>query len=115
MMNRDFYNAILAIDNIPADVREHAMHALDKMNEANARRSSKPSKKAIENEPVKASIVEYLGTVDSAIAADVAGACEISSSKASALLRQLVEGGQVVAKDDKRRKVYALASVGFGE
>ena len=63
----------------------------------------KPTKKQIENEGIKARIVELLTDHEPMQAKEVAAELELSSSQqASALLRQLVEAGTVEKVVEKR-------------
>ena len=66
-------------------VRDFAMEQIAKMDERNAIRSSKPTKTQLENEPIKAAIVEFLTGKDWTVASAVGEALEISTQKASAL------------------------------
>ena len=99
MMNsRDFYNFILS--NVSDDsVKEFATHKLAQMDATNAKRVSKSSKRAIENEPIKAKILTLVG--QGCTASEIAPKAEISVQKASALLRQLVADGELTAVDVK--------------
>ena len=112
MTNRDFFNSIASNENLSDELRTFASEAIAKMDARNAKRSSKPSKKALVNEPIKASIIEFLGTHTSAPAADIAAALDITTQKASALCRQLVENGLVDSaeiKIPKKGKVKAYS------
>lgn len=99
MMNsRDFYNFVLS--NVSDDsVKEFALHKLAQMDATNAKRVSKPSKRAIANEPIKAKILDIIG--QGCTASEIAPKLEISVQKASALLRQLVTDGTLTAIDVK--------------
>lgn len=90
MTNREFFNAILSAD-VADELRDYATAEIEKLDARNAQRKAKPSKTAIENEPIKVQIVEYLAGTDAhLVASDIAENLEISSAKASALCRQLV-------------------------
>lgn len=99
MMNsRDFYNYILS--NVSDDsVKEFATHKLEQMDNANARRVSKPSKRAVENAPIKENLRTLIG--EGCTASDIAPRAEISVQKASALLRQMVADGVLSVEDVK--------------
>lgn len=93
--SRDFYTAIINGTISEVEV-EYAKTAIEKLDAKNANRSSKPSKKAIENEPIKASILEMLMEKSEPITAmDIATALEISTQKASALCTQLANEGKI--------------------
>lgn len=95
------------------DVIEKATERLERLDVENEKRKNRVSKKAAENEPIKASILEVLGE-EPKTATVVGGEVGISTQKASALLRQLVESGSVVKTDVKvsgkgTQKGYTLA------
>lgn len=100
MTEREFLNSVIS-NNITEDTIKHAEDGIAKLNAKNAKRASTPSKTAIANEPIKAKIVEYLGQNGSATASDLSSALEISTQKASALARQLVESGTLTVTEVK--------------
>ena len=113
MTTREFLNAVIT-NQVTEDVVAFAKGTLVKLDERNAKRSSKPSKTAVANEPIKGKILAFLSTNDRVPAANVGTACEITTQKASALLRQLVEEGKVVSmevKIPKKGKVKAYTLV----
>ena len=112
MTNREFYTMV-ANGTLTEEVITKANEEIAKLDERNAKRASKPSKKSLENEPIKAKIVEFLAD-GSHLASEIASGCEISTSKASALCRQLVESGSLTVCDVKvkgkgTQKSYSLA------
>ena len=114
MTNREFFTAIASNSTLPAELVEFAEGAIVKLDKRNASRSSKPSKTAIANEPIKASIAEYVTAHANAIASEIAEACVISTQKASALCGQMVKDNILTAcmvKIPKKGKVraYSLA------
>lgn len=114
MTNREFFTAIASNTTLSAELIEFAKEAIDKLDKRNASRSSKPSKTALANAPIKASIVEYVTTHANALASEVAEACEISTQKASNLCRQLVEDNTFTVCEVKvpkkgKLKAYSLA------
>ena len=111
MTNREFYTAV-SKNEITADVMAFAATAIDKLDARNEKRSSKPSKTALANEPIKAQIAEFLGTRTNASAADIGLALDITTQKASALCRQMVEAGVLDVgemKIPKKGKVKAYS------
>lgn len=105
MTNREFLTAI-ANSSLSDELTTYANEQIIKLDMRNAARkakqSSKPSKTAIENEPIKASIMEFLSTQsEPMIAADIAENVKITTAKASSLLRQLVNDGKVVKSEVK--------------
>ena len=119
MTMRKFFEAVIAIDNAPADVVAKAEMEIAKMDAANAKRQSKPSKTAMANEPIKADIVNLLNEQGAMVASDIAKALTtdevtISTSKASALCRQLVADEVLTVTDVKVKgkgtvKQYSIA------
>ena len=112
MTQREFFTAVITSE-VSDELKLYATEAIAKLDARNAKRASKPSKKALENEPIKASIREFLGD-GSHLASEIASGCEISTSKASALCRQLVESGSLTVCDVKvkgkgTQKSYSLA------
>ena len=91
MTKRDFLTAI-ANGTINAEITEYASAELVKMDEANEKRKNKPSKKAEENAPIKAAILETL-TAEAQTASQIGAIVGVSHNKVSALARQLVAEG----------------------
>lgn len=116
MTNREFLTAV-ANSSLSDDLTAYATEQIAKLDMRNAMRrekqSSKPSKTAIENEPIKASIMEFLSAQsEPMIAADIAENVKITTAKASSLLTQLVKSGKVVkseVKIPKKGKVKAYS------
>ena len=116
MTNREFYTAIVN-GEMNEEIVAKATEEIAKLDARNAKRSSKPSKKSLENEPIKAKIAEYLGRTDEhdfATASEIATELEISTQKASALCRQMVSDGLLTVEDVKvkgkgTQKSYSLA------
>ena len=117
MTNREFLTAIANSTNLSSDLTDFATDQIAKMDARNEARkaSSKPSKTALANEPIKASIMAFLSQqTEPVIACTVAEGIGITTAKASSLLRQLVEGGKVVKSEVKIPKkgktaAYAVA------
>lgn len=113
MTTREFLNSIISA-NISDDVTAQAQAMIANLDKRNAKRASTPSKTAIANEPIKASIVDLFANGGSKTASEVAVALTITTQKASALLRQLVENGTLTSTEVKvpkkgKCKAYALA------
>ena len=112
MTNREFFTMV-ANGTLTEDVIVKANEEIAKLDARNAKRASTPSKKSLENEPIKASIREFLAS-GSHLASEIASGCEISVSKASALCRQMVGDGLLNVEDVKvkgkgTQKSYSLA------
>lgn len=114
MTKREFLQAVIATTT-EETIKEFAIEEIAKMDLRNESRHNRPSKTAIENEPIKKAIMEQLdGTFKTA--SEIAGLVEISTQKASALLRQLVEEEKVVATEIKvpkkgKQKGYRVAEI----
>ena len=113
MTKREFYEAVRASE-VSEEIAEFAKHELDMLDKRNAKRSSKPSAKQVENEAIKVKIVEFVTGCGGAVTSEIGAKLEISTQKASALCRQLVSEGKFdvseikVAKKGKQKR-YTLA------
>lgn len=100
---RAVYTTIQKCD-VPDWVRSWVDAELTKMDAANANRQSKPSKKEQENQPIKDGIFALLSEKGPMVASAIGEALEISTSKASALCRQMVEDGKLSVAEVKSPK-----------
>jgi hypothetical protein len=114
MTQREFYNAVINnqmdCTEITDEMVTFGKEAIAKLDERNAKRASKPSKTQIANEPIIKAITEVL-TSEPMLASKIAELCEISTQKASALVKK-VEGVQSVdvkVKGKGTQKGYFLA------
>ena len=106
MTKREFLNAVIALND--EVTTEFAKAEIEKMDARNASRKDKPSKKSVENEPVKARIAEVL-TDTPQTASEIASKVEISVQKASALLRQMeCKVTEVKVPKKGTQKAYSL-------
>lgn len=118
---REFFAGIVEGATITAEQEAFAKKAIEKLDERNKKRAATPSKTAIENAPIKEKIVEFLADKTTpVIATTIATEVGITTQKASALARQLVEEGKLVATEVKvakkgKVKGYALAPAPEGE
>lgn len=103
MTNREFYNAIVN-GTMNDEIKAFASEAIVKLDERNAKRNSRPSKTAIANEPIKAEILKLFVENEKLLASEVGTALNISTQKASALLRQLVESEKLSVSETKVAK-----------
>lgn len=99
MTRREFLNAIVN-GEMNEELKAFAAAEREKMDLANERRRNKVSKKAQENAPIKEAIVKAM-TDEPQTATVIGEAVGISTQKASALLRQLVDAGEVAKVDVK--------------
>lgn len=116
MTLREFYEAIVAKEEITdemVDIAIKKIEQIDKKNEyARNHKKTGNSKKAKENAEAKAKIEELMADGQERKAKDIAEVLGLSQQKVSALARQMVEDGVLVAKDEKVKggrlvKVYA--------
>ena len=110
---REFLTSIKAGAVITAEQEAFAAARIVKLDERNEKRKATPSKTAIANEPIKADIVKALEGKGPTPAAAIGTALGITTQKASALARQLVEAGtlevfEVKVKGKGKVKAYAL-------
>lgn len=114
MTYREMYENVIN-GTINEETVEMAKTALAKLDERNAKRASKPSKTAVANEPIKASIVEWLTANEGKhIASEIGAALNLTTPKASSLCGQMVKAGTLNAEEVKVPKVgkriaYSLA------
>lgn len=116
MTNREFYNAIIALD-VNDEIKDFAQSAIAKMDARNAKRTSKPSKRTVENEPVKEAILKVLAEGNPMTASDIGKTLEITTQKASGLCVRMVKDGLIGVEEVKIpkvgvRKVYGLVKEG---
>lgn len=108
MTNREMFTAIVE-GNVTDEVVAKAQEEIAKLDARNEKRKNTPSKKAIENAPIIEAIKGVL-TDEPMTASEIAEKVEISTQKASALLKQ-VEGvtvSEVKVKGKGTRKAYAV-------
>lgn len=126
MTKREFLQAVIALAEIEKnsdvkvkdftmkDIKIHAEEEITKLDMRNATRSSKPTKTQLENETIKQKIVDLLTEVgERYVASAIAERLEISTQKASALCRQLVESGKLQVEEVKvpkkgKQKAYSI-------
>ena len=118
MTTREFYNAVLSMENVPAEISEKAATLLSAMDKKNAERSSKPTKAQKENEALLPIVREVLTTAGHPITAS--GLLEAKPElknvqKCSSLLRILAKSGEVTSVEVKvkgkgKAKGYSLAN-----
>lgn len=108
MTNREFYQSIAALENIPAELVEFATEAISKLDHTNDLRKvaaqKKAAEKAAEKEPIRAALLEVMGGEDAPMTATMlieAAGIELKPASVPSLMRPLVEAG-VVGKVDMK-------------
>ena len=104
---REFLNAVITSE-MNTEMTEKAQALLASLDRKNSQRKAKPSKVAIANEPIKQAIVDYLTENGTKVASEVGVALNITTQKASALLRQLVEANVLKVEEVKVPKKGTL-------
>ena len=119
MTQREFFTAIVN-GTINPDIQAFATDAIRKLDERNAARASKPTKSQKANAPLMEEIRNFLADKKNVLAAEVAAHLDVTTQKASGLLKLLVDSGKVVAVEVKvpkqgKRKAYTLAIEAYAE
>lgn len=116
MTQREFYNSVINAE-ISEEMTTFARERIAVLDKRNHTPSKADKEKAEQNGLHKAKMIGVLRASETAMpASEIAAAVEISTQKASALLRQLVADGQAVQSEIKVKgrgkvKAYALATV----
>lgn len=98
---------------IEGEDKDFLLHEVELINKRNAYKSDKPSKSQRENVARKEGIAAVMEVGEIYTATDIANLMGgkdngWSAQRASALLKQMVEAGQVVKAEIKRRAYFAL-------
>ena len=105
MTKREFLTAIVELGTegtISSELGDFAEEEIAKLDAALAKRKEKVSAKAAENAPLMDKIYEDILKEDEVVTATVVGELmEVSTQKASALLRKLVDEKRAIAEDVK--------------
>lgn len=101
---RDLFEYVISIPNVDEEAKEFAKNCIVALDARNAKRKSVPTKTQKENAELLPNIIEYVRTTDGVVASAVAEKFEISTQKASALLRQAVANGNLTVSDKKIAK-----------
>lgn len=112
MTKREMFTVIANAMADNTEVVEFCNHEIELLNKKASYKSSKPSKKSVENEGIKGRIVEILGSADSPLTIseirDSLGE-DFTSQKISALLTQLIKAETVVKTYEKKVAYFGLA------
>lgn len=103
MTNREFLNAVIAMENFNDEMKAFAENEILKLDNRNAKRAEKPSKTAIANEPIKVEILNLLTEKGEVMTASAIAEImtDYKVQKISALCSQLVKEEKLVVKDVK--------------
>lgn len=117
MTQREFFIAV-ANNTITDEVITKANELIESLDKKNASRKDKPSKKAVENEPIKNEIRAILTAAGAPMTAKAvtekvnenrAEGEGFATQKISALLVQLTKTGEVTQAEEKKTKIYTIA------
>ena len=100
MTKREFFEQVQN-GVITEEMQAFAAKEITAMDERNAKRSTKPNAKQIENEAIKEKIIEAFTGKSKALASAIGEAMGISTNKASALCRQLVAENRMTVEEVK--------------
>ena len=103
MTQREFFKKAIAIFNEVEneEMKAYAETAIEKLDARNAKKSSTLSKTQVENESIKKEILEYLVGKTDSVSSVIGLALGYSTSKISALMKQLADEGKVTVSDVK--------------
>jgi hypothetical protein len=113
MTQRDYFNQILALPDLPADIAEFVKGRIEALDKKAGKSSDKPTATQIANKGIKSAIVEGMVegkqyTITDLIKSNPALA-ELTNQKVSALVRQLIADNVVVRTEDKGKAYFSLA------
>ena len=114
MTEREFLTKVLAIEGIADDVASYATEGIAKLDARNDKRKNTQTKAQKENADTMVAIVNTITANGKMVASEIASALNISTQKASALCKLLVDGGKLTVADVKVKnkgtvKQYSLA------
>lgn len=120
MTQREFYEKVKAIEGISEELKTYAEGRIEALDKANTNRSSKPTKKQTENEPIKTKILEHLAEHEKVVGADLATAIGENKSTVISLCTVLAKEGKLVKEEVKipkvgKRVAYSLATEEISE
>lgn len=112
MTQREFFTKVIEA-NISEELTVKAQELVAGLDKRNAQKSATMSKTQKENEVLKGSMLEKLEKGKGYLAVEIASAMGFSTSKASALAKQLVAEGKATVEDVKvkgkgTQKMYTL-------
>ena len=101
MTEREFLNKVLAIEGIDKELSDYASEGIAKLDARNDKRKNTQTKTQKENEGIMTSIVDLLANEGAKVASSIGASLGISTQKASALCKLLVNEGKVTVADVK--------------
>lgn len=112
MTNREFFKAVID-STLAQEYKDHAQSELDKLDAKNEKRKNTQTKAQKENEGTMRAIVDHITANGACVASELGVALSISTQKASALCKLLVDANALTVADVKVKgkgsvKQYAL-------
>ena len=112
---RQFFESVIE-GNITPAMKEKAKAEIAKLDATNAKRAEKAKAKSAENLPIKNAIFDFLVANGTKTTAEIAKGVEVlegSAPKASAMCRQMVDEGHLIAsevsvKGKGKQKAYTV-------
>lgn len=109
MTKRDFFVAVAERQNITDEMVELATKYIDQLDNRNANR--KPSAKQVENEVLKADILNVMSTQGMTVT-EILNSLDkdgLTNQRVSALVNKLVADGKAVKTVEKRKSYFSIA------
>jgi fructoselysine-6-P-deglycase FrlB-like protein len=100
MTNREFYKAVIGAE-VSEELKEFAKSEIEKLDKKNEKRKNTQTKEQKANEGIKSQIVDFIKENGASVASVIANGCGISTQKASALCKLLVEEKAITVADIK--------------
>ena len=111
MTKKDMFNAIKAVEGLSQEMKDFIDHEIELLEKKSS--NKKATKTQEENVEIKAEIKAVL-TAEGATVTEIQSRSEIlsnlSNQRVSALLRQLIDAGEVVKTTDKKKSYFALVA-----
>jgi hypothetical protein len=121
MTSRDFFTAVINLDNVPENLKEYATSQIEKLDKRNESRQTNGTANQRKNKEIAESLYNVLAdntiyTAKQIVGLGVDGI--ISTQKATAIVGLLVKDGRVTVsdiKDEKKNKVKGYTKVTIEE
>lgn len=115
MTEREFFTKVLATEGLAEELKSYATEGIAKLNARNDKRKNTQTKAQKENAETMDKIVALITEGGAKVASEIAVALGVSTQKASALCKLLVDGGKLKVADIKVKnkgavKQYSLAT-----
>lgn len=114
MTKREFYEVVIANMSNNEEVVAHATHQLEILNNRNANRSNKPSKRQVENVGIKDRIKAVMSIDTPMTITEITNKYNevygdnLSNNKINSLVTQLKQAGEVVRTEVKKVALFTL-------